>query len=258
MKVTFLIYRKEMLEMLRNYKLLWIPVVFVLLGVTQPLSSYYLPELLQASGQIPAELVDSFPVPGPSEVMIQVLSQYSLIGLLLIVIAGMNLVTGELYGGTAALVLVRPVKSAQFIIAKWAGYFSLVVISFVLSYGSAWYYTSLLQGTVSWREALAAGGLYVIWFSFAVSLTLLCSTLLRGSAAAVVSLLVIGLLSVTHGLVPAWLAWSPAHLLTVAAGHLAEPQAAENSVVPVAVTLLLCLLFIAAASWSLRRQGVSD
>ncbi len=260
MKVTFLIYRKEMLEMIRNYKLLWIPVVFVLLGVTQPLTSYYLPDLLQASGQIPAELMDSFPVPGPAEVMLKVLSQYSLIGLLLIVIAGMNLVAGELSGGTAALVLVRPVKSAQFVIAKWAGYFSLVIISFVLSYGSAWYYTSLLQGPVPWREALAAGGLYLIWFSFAVSLTILCSTLLRSSAAAVVALLVIGVLSVAHGLVPSWLAWSPAHLLAVAAGHLAGPQspAPGNPVMPVTITLLLCILFVAASAWTLRRQGISD
>ncbi|RCX13903.1 ABC-2 type transport system permease protein [Fontibacillus phaseoli] len=258
MKITLLMYRKEILEMIRNYKLLWIPVVFVLLGVTQPLTSFYLPDLLQASGQLPAELVDSFPVPGPAEVMLKVLSQYSLIGILLIVIAGMNLVAGELSGGTAALVLVRPVKSTQFIIAKWAGYFSLVVVSFVLSYGSAWYYTSLLQGTVPWREALAAGGLYLIWFSFAVSLTMMCSTVLRGSAAAVVSLLVIGALSLAHGLVPSWLAWSPAHLLTTAAGHLAGPQAPANPAVPIAITLMLCILFIAASSWSLRRQGISD
>ncbi|WP_410772294.1 ABC transporter permease [Fontibacillus sp. BL9] len=258
MKVTLLMYRKEIMEMIRNYKLLWIPVVFVLLGVTQPLTSYYLPDLLQATGDLPPELLDSFPVPGPSEVMLKVLSQYSLIGILVIVIAGMNMVAGELSGGTAALILVRPVRSIQFVFAKWAGYFSLIVISFVLSYGSAWYYTSLLQGTVPWREALAAGGLYLIWFSFAASLTLLCSTLLRGSAAAVVTLLLIGVLSLAHSLVPSWLAWSPARLLTAAGSHLAGPLAPTNPVLPVAITLMLCVLFIVASSWSLRRQGISD
>lgn len=258
MRVTLLMYRKEMLEMIRNYKLLWVPVVFVLLGAMQPLTSYYLPDLLKASGDFPPELLDNFPIPGPVEVMTQVLSQYNIIGVLLVVLAGMNMVAGELFGGTAALVLVRPVTTVQFVVSKWAGQLSLVILSFVLGYGSAWYYTSLLQGAVPWREALDAGGLYLLWLAFAVSLTLLCSTLLRGGAAAIVTLLLLGLLSVLYGLVPSWMAWSPARLTQESAGHLIGQQTVGNPALPVIVTVLSCLLFVAASAWALRRQGIPD
>lgn len=257
MRVTLQMYRKEMLEMLRSYKLLWIPVVFILLGVMQPLSSYYLPDLLKASGEIPAELLDSFPIPGPAEVMVKVLSQYSLIGVLLLVIAGMNTVSGELSGRTAALVLVRPVASIQFIAAKWAGQMSLVIVSFVISYASSWYYTELLLGTVPFAEAMTAGGLYLVWLSFAVSLTLFCSTLLRGGAAAVVSLLVLGVLYVAYSLVPSWMAWNPARLLAGAAGVLSS-NGRMNAAFPLAVSFSAMVLFIALSAGFLRRRGIPD
>lgn len=257
MRLTLQMYRKEMLEMLRSYKLLWIPVVFVLLGVMQPLTSYYLPDLLKASGEFPAELLDSFPIPGPVEVMTKVLSQYSMIGVLLLVIAGMNTVSGELSGRTAALVLVRPVASIQFIAAKWAGQISLVFISFILSYASSWYYTALLLGQVPLAEALAAGGLHLVWLSFAVSLTLFCSTLLRGGAAAVVSLLVMGVLYLAYSLVPSWMAWNPARLLAEASAILSG-NSPQNAAFPLTVGISIMVLFIALSAWFLRRRGIPD
>ncbi|SDG47831.1 ABC-2 family transporter protein [Fontibacillus panacisegetis] len=141
MRQAWLMYRKELLGMARSYQLLWIPVVFLLLVVMQPVTSYYLPDILAASGSVPEELVADFPIPGPAEVMASVLGQYSTFGVFVLVIAGMKIVSGERYGGTAALVLVRPISSASFILAKWAGQMTLLILSFTVSYAAAWYYT---------------------------------------------------------------------------------------------------------------------
>lgn len=257
MRQTWLIYRKEMLGMTRSYQLLWVPVVIMLLVVMQPITSYYLSDILAASGSMPEELLAGFPIPGSAEVMVSVLGQYSSFGVLIFVIAGMQVVAGERYGGTAALVLVRPVSSASFICAKWAGQMTLMLISFVTSYAAAWYYTVLLLGPVSWREGLIAGGLYILWLTFAISLTVLFSTLLRGSVAAVISLLLIAGISLGHSLAPSWFAWSPARLLMIAAAAI--PGSPLDSVLfPTITTLLLCLACLVAAIWSLRRQGIPD
>lgn len=55
MRSAWVLYRKEMLEMTRSYKLIWIPVVFIILGIMQPLTTYYLPEILKASGDVPQD-----------------------------------------------------------------------------------------------------------------------------------------------------------------------------------------------------------
>lgn len=98
MRQAWLIYRKELLGMARSYQLLWVPVVLMLLVVMQPVTSYYLPEILAASGSMPEELIAGFPIPGSAEVMAGVLGQYSTIGVLILVIAGMQAVAGERYG----------------------------------------------------------------------------------------------------------------------------------------------------------------
>jgi ABC-2 type transport system permease protein len=256
MKMTWLMYRKEMLEMVRSYKLLWIPVVFLLLGVMQPIVYFYLPNILASSGDLSAELVQNLPVPLPSEVMVNTLSQFSTIGLLVLVIAGMNIVSGERYSGTAALVLVRSVPSHYFIISKWLGQLTLLVISFTLGYSGAWYYTVQLMGPVHWQDGLAAGALYLLWFAFAQSIILLFSTLLRGSAAAVISILIMAALSLSNSLVPSWFSWSPAHLLSDAAAIFAGID--FSGVAALIVTTLGCLLCLAASTMLLRGQGIPD
>lgn len=257
MRQILYMYRKELLGMTRSYQLLWIPIVFMLLVVMQPVTSYYMPDILAASGSVPAELISEIPIPGPAEVMGSVLGQYSTFGVLILVIAGMQVVAGERYGGTAALVLVRPVSSASFISAKWAGQMTLMLVSFAASYTAAWYYTVLLLGPVPWRVGFIAGGLYILWLTFALSLNLLLSTLLRGSAAAVISLLVLAGLSLGHSLVPAWFAWSPARLLMLA-NAVISGSPVESAFTSVIMTALLCLAYIGIAIWSLRRQGIPD
>lgn len=50
MKQWFTLLNKEFLEMARNYKWVWMPITFVLLGVMDPLTTYYLPEILNSVG----------------------------------------------------------------------------------------------------------------------------------------------------------------------------------------------------------------
>lgn len=257
MNQAWLMYRKELLGMARSYQLLWIPVVFMLLVVMQPVTSYFMPDILAASGSVPEELVANFPIPRPTEVMASVLGQYSTFGVLILVIAGMKIVSGERYGGTAALVLVRPVSSTSFILAKWAGQMTLLLLSFTASYATSWYYTVQLLGHVPWRDGLVAGGLYLMWLTFAISLTILLSTLLRGSAVAVISLLMMAVLSLVQSLAPSWFSWSPAKLLNLANATILGAPSAELYY-PIIMTLLLCVVCIGIAIWSLRRQAIPD
>jgi ABC-2 type transport system permease protein len=50
MRNAWILYQKEMLETARTYKLIWIPVVFILLGAMQPVVTYYMPEICGQRG----------------------------------------------------------------------------------------------------------------------------------------------------------------------------------------------------------------
>ena len=58
-----------------------------------------------------------------------VLSQYSTIGTLLIVLASMNMISNERQNHAAVLVMMRPVSIIQYIMSKWAAQIVLIVAS---------------------------------------------------------------------------------------------------------------------------------
>lgn len=129
MRSAWVLYRKEMLEMARSYKLIWIPVVFILLGIMQPLTTYYLPEILKASGDVPPGLLEGYEIPSAAAVMAQSLGQYGTIGMLVLALGAMNVLAGERYSGTMELILVRPVSPAAIVFAKWAAQLTLLIVA---------------------------------------------------------------------------------------------------------------------------------
>src|SRR5690606_14270934 len=85
----------------------------------QPITSYYLPEIIKAAGELPEGAVFDIPVPTPQEVIVQTLGQYSQIGILILVLAFMGIVAAEKNSGVSDIILVKPVSFAIYITAKW-------------------------------------------------------------------------------------------------------------------------------------------
>jgi len=246
MRNAWVLFHKEMLEMLRSYKLAWIPVVFIMLGIMQPLSTYYLPEILAASGDLPPGLLDAYEMPGAAATMAQALGQYGTIGLLILVLAAMNSLSGERISGTAELIRVRPVSSLAVVAAKWGALLVLLVFCLGPGAAAAAYYTEQLIGDLSWSAVLGAAGLYGLWLMCILSLTLLFSAFLRAPAAAFLSLASAAALSLLNSMLPKWLEWTPAGLPGLSSSLLVEGEGAHalsltGPLISAAVLIFLCI-----------------
>ncbi len=259
MSSSWIFYRKELLDMSRSFKLLWIPIVFALLGIMQPVVSLFMPDILQMSGGVPPEMFSLYTTPAPAEVMVQVLSQYSTLGILILVLAGMNSVSGERYGGTAELIMVRPISSLSIIIAKWFALCTQLLIAFGVGYVAAFYYTYQMIGALSWKSGLLSFGLYALWLILGVTITLLFSTVLRGAPAAFVTIAILALLSLLHSILPNVLAWSPARLTSLATEALIGNVVSISSIVMCSImTLGIIVLSLLSASRLLQRRGLPN
>lgn len=250
---AILMLRKEYIEMWRNYKWIWVTLVFVLLGLTQPIMTHFLPDIMES--QLPEGAVFEFPIPGPGQVMAESLEQFGLLGVLVLVLSGMGTVASERQSGVAGLILVRPVAWSTYVATKWVAIASLSLAAFGLGYGAAWYYTVQLIGTVDAASAFAAFGLYVLWLLFIGSLTVAFSTLLKTpGAAAAATLLTVIALTVVSGLFDRWLAWSPARLSSLASAVLSGENAGLAEAGPVLVASASIVLLLAAATFGLKRK----
>lgn len=248
-------YRKEMLEMWRSGKWLWVPVVFILLGVMNPISSYYMPEILKNAGNLPEGAVIEIPPPKPPEVMVETLSQYGTMGLLILVLATMGIVSSERSGGMASMILVKPVRHSQYLTAKWAGMLTLGLASFWAGYGASWYYTELLIGHVDPARTAAGGAVWSLWLVFTLTVTLLMSTCLQsGGAVAFVTLFLAAAVSLLSGWFSKHSGWSPGRLSAHAGSILTEGKALHAFPWSLGFTALAAAALLVLSVRVLRRQ----
>ncbi len=259
MRQWMVMYNKEMQEMWRSFKWMWVPVVFVLLGIMQPVTTYYLPQILESAGGLPEGAVIEIPTPEGEQVVAEILGQFSTMGVLVLVLAGMAIISGERISRSIVLILVRPLPQASFITAKWAGLATLTICSLILGYLAGWYYTGLLFDSVSIGRAVSGVFVYGLWMTFVITVLVLMSTLLRGnSAVAFVTILFAVCLSVLTSLFERWMLWSPARLTHHATSFLMSGDAGDGFLLSVSVTVAAIIAILLAAVIALKHQELGD
>ncbi|WDL98399.1 ABC transporter permease [Alicyclobacillus sp. ALC3] len=206
-----IVLRKEMREAWNSRRLVWLPLVFVLLGAMQPVSTHFMPQILKLSGGLPAGTVIHIPTPSPGAVFAQAQSQYGVLGLLVLVLAFMGSVSNERQHGVLDLVMVKPVSYTAYILAKWLSALCLTTVALVLGDLAAWYYTLQLIGWLGIGTVVQSAAVYLVWLQLIVTITLWFSVLMNSAIAnAGITLTVAAAFSVVAGVLK-W-PWSPGGL----------------------------------------------
>ena len=203
--------RKEWMEMWRNYKWVMVPIVFMILGAMQPISFYYMPEILK-NANLPEGTVLQIPPALPSEAMTGVYTQFNQIGLLILVLISMGAIATERKSGVADLILVKPISIPAYILSKWVGYISLTTISTLLGVLMGWFYTVQLIGDIEIGIVLSSTAIYLVYLFFIITTNLFFSSLFSsGIVAGGLTILISIGISILTGL-PFDFWWIPSYL----------------------------------------------
>jgi ABC-2 type transport system permease protein len=243
--------RKELLEQWRTLRLPVVAVVFLLVGLGSPLLARFTPELLDALA--PSEIPIPIPPPTAADAVDQLLRNLMQFGGLAAILLAMGAVASEKERGTAALLMTTPASRAAFLATKAVAIGLTLAVGVGIAAIAAWVYTALLFEPLPLGGFAAAGALgWLILASFA-ALTFLASTLL-GSAAAAGGLgfgLFLGL-SILSSLPRVGELLPPG--LVAPARAIATGQPAGDLLGPVAASVALIALCLAAALAAFRRQ----
>ena len=184
-------FKKEWLEMWRSLKFVWVPLVFVILGIMDAIMNYFMDDIVASVGNLPEGLEITLPDYTPVDIYAGTTSEFQSIGLFVLVAILASSISRERQSGTATLLYVRPISFVSYFLSKWAMAVVLAVGCVVLGYFSSFYYTNLLFGTVAFDKFLAMVGTYCLWIIFVVSITLAMSAAFKTSVAMALSILVI-------------------------------------------------------------------
>ncbi|GAF23205.1 MULTISPECIES: ABC transporter permease [Shouchella] len=234
--------RKEALENWRNYKCLWLPTLFVILGMMQPLTLYYMEDMLVLLGGLPEGANFAMPTLTAEEVVVNTLNQFSQIGMFAIVLSFMSTYTNERKTGEALLILVKPVTHWSYWLSKWVVALALVIGSFIAGLLAALYYISLLYGSISFSSIVFTVLIYGLWLMFIVTVTLFIGTIVKSSAVvSLLSILLMMLVMLFPVLFGEGALWTPAGLLVLVEAFLLNDPISFK---PVWITMSLIILLL--------------
>ncbi len=173
--------KKEIKEQWKTYRFLVVISVFLLLGLTTPLTLKYLPELMKLSG-VPMEL--SFPPPTAVQSLMGFAGDIGQVGVFVIVLIAMGSIANEVSRGTALIILSKPVSRTAFVTAKLLALSLTTIVALSVASAVCFAYTVWLIQDTSATAFLGLTLLLALFMVFSIATTLLFSSLFRSSLAA--------------------------------------------------------------------------
>ena len=244
---------KEFRETVRTWRLWVLPGILLVMAVTAPILTKATPALLRATAHSRPGVVIRMPTPTAADAYLQYMGNLSQLVLLAIVITGASVISSERKGGTAVLVLTKPLSRAGFIVAKAVSQLVLLCAASVAGAALCAAVTIGLFGTTSDIAAFAAAfGLWLFVAAMTTTLMLFLSAALDSQAAAAgAGLGVFVTLSVLTAF-PLTRDATPAGLMAAAAPRLEHHSVALAW--PVTTTVVLAVAFVAVAVMAFRRK----
>ena len=175
------------------------------------------------------------------------ISQYQLIGMLVVTLAFAGIIARERKNGTATLLYVRPISFTGYIGSKLAIIALIVLGSFILGISASLYYTSILFGTVALSNFLGFVGVYILWLLFVISIVLFTSAAFSTGIASTVSVVMVIIVQFIDGLLGTYWTISP-WKLPMYAGLLLNGEEQNSSMIwsMLLTSFILCILLVGA------------
>ena len=242
MSVMRVLLGKELLQISRTWRLPTVGGALLFFAVMSPLAALVAPALIGSLTSGQPGVVIRMPDPTYVDSYAQWVKNLSQIGTLLVVFASAGLLAGERTGGTAALVVTKPVSRGAFVVSKFLAQALLVVAATALGTLVVWAGTLAAFGTAPAGPLVTATVAWLAGALVAIALTEVASAVVPALAAGALALgawALAGILAV----------WAPAALYTPV-GLLSAPGAALSGRTDLPVwPLLTGAVAVAALVW---------
>ncbi|MFY0520241.1 ABC transporter permease [Lysinibacillus sp. UGB7] len=247
--------QKEFREAWRSWKFLWIPLVFALLGMTDPLTNYYMMDILSAVGNLPEGFEMMMPEFGPADLLQASIGQFQLIGLLVLMASFVGTISKERANGMATLMYVRPISFGAYFMSKFVVMSTVGFISIVTGFSASVYYIAVLYGTFEVRTLLASICTYFVWLLFVLAVTLLMSATFKPVVATASAFIIIFVGQILDALVGAFWTITPWKLPTYGVQLIRGTMEMSDYWWSLAITLVITIISISIGVLTMKKNA---
>ncbi|GGI11783.1 ABC transporter permease [Gottfriedia solisilvae] len=237
--------KKEFSQMMHDYKVIWLPIIFIILGLTQPIVTYFLPSILESLGGAQGITIDpSMTNQKGGEVLASTLgSQFDQLGIMIIAISMMGIIQSDKANGMLAFILTRPVNVVSYIGGKIVSNGLIVVLSVSIGYIVSYLYVNYLFTDIPFLHMITGLLFYLAWVLYIVSFTTMISTIFRSQGIiALISIVYLLVCRIIVGLCPAIDYVNPASMSKHAMESLITGSVNPNGIVNILLTIICILM----------------
>jgi ABC-2 type transport system permease protein len=214
------VWRLELLRIWRTRRIVALGAIFVILGLGEPILTYYLPELVKGSGH---GVQITVPKQTATDAMAAFAGDVGQLGTLVVVVVAAASLAIDANPSLAAFYRSRIHRPARLLVPRYATVTAASVAMLALGTISAVYETAVLFGAVPIGALVGGFALEAVWICFATSIVAVFASLVRGLAGVVggsiALLLALGLL----GSASSVSSWLPTRLAGSGAALLQHP-----------------------------------
>jgi ABC-2 type transport system permease protein len=211
------LWRLEWLRLVRTPRALSLAVVFLAIGLIEPVATRYVSTLI---GHASHGAVIQLPKPTPADALSSYVSEATLVGLIVLVAVAASALGFDSSPGVASFFRTRVRNMWLLVAPRFTAYALAGALAYLLGTLAAWYETHLLIGSLPPAGLFAGVLCAVVYLAFAVAMTALATSLARNTLASagitLAILLAMPLLADVHAItnwVPSALVGAPADLV---------------------------------------------
>ena len=255
MKQFGLLLRKEFQESWRNFRMLWIPIVFISLGIMDPLTNYYMEDILNAVGYLPEDMMMTWPEFTAADILLATTTQFQMVGLIVFVAVFASGISKERQNGTATFLYVRPLEHSSYFLSKWVASVVIAVLSVIVGYATSVYYTTILFGDLPFDGVLKMIGTYSLWMMFVLAFTLCLSAMFKTAVAMGISLTLVIVGSLFDPIIGKYWVYSPMKLANYGVEFLTEGPDATYFNATLGITIALTIICIVVGIYFSKKNA---
>lgn len=164
--------KKEMLQFWRNKQIIWVPLVMAILAVMDPITYYFLPEILELSGGLPEGAVFEIPELTANDSFLLGVESLNFMGVMLLLLISMGAIAAERKSGVAEMMYTKPIHPFSYMMSKWLALLIVAAVALFTALAFNWYYTNVLYGELEFFVMIKTFGFYMVWLMFIVAVAI--------------------------------------------------------------------------------------
>ena len=235
--------QKEFREAWRGFKFLWMPLLFIFLGISDPITNYFMDDILAAVGNLPEGFSITLPELLPIDLLLASTGQFQSIGLIVLIATTAGTISRERQNGTATLLYVRPISFTALFMSKWAVASLLGIVSAVAGYIGSLYYTAILYGTVDAGAFIEMLVTYCVWILFVTAITVMLSAMFKTAVALIIAMVLLPIGLMLDSLIGSFWTVTPWKLATYGVQFISG-STSEHYTMTLSITIALTILAI--------------